>query len=621
MALMTHGCGLDKFAHLQNSTNTGNQGGVSTETLLHLPFARGYTSLCTQGVGGEYSHMADSTYYDLDFDTPNNEQHMLFAPIAGAAYVHMESSTQNFGYHVNIDLGDGTYSVLGHMEEIFIDDESDVAVGQLIGIEGCTGACTGDHVHIGLHEGDARYPAEYGTSIPVSYTLQEAGGGPSEEIITSSDAICGIYDGHTYVSALDVPMWHPNGSLVKVPSSNSVYVIQDGEIRWIETESTFWSHNYEFSRVALISLEEYSCYERGDGLNRETQIEAYKDGANHLWLFVGGEDDPERYRQTFASSAKEEVLASWGIHNSVDDLKVVSAGMMSEYGRLDGYVPFRDGSLLSEESTSDVYVISNEIAMPIKTWDVFLRLGYKSENVLTVPDGVISSLHAVGDCATDIWCIDDEVIGACLASGDDPFEGSGSDFPLEEDPLEAEDTGDSFEDETGGPEETDTDEPFEDEDDDEPEETDDPGGSSSDDPGDDGSDDEDDDDEMEPGSDLIQICYGVDEELVSGELFLDGLMFTLWDSDPADTASVYDEWMCADVDLVSGERFKMNAWFVTLAGISGWAAYNNECESIDWQGTLTVDGEFADPDLEVWSEEDWETDPCSIGGDAYVNYY
>ncbi len=121
-------------------TSTDQGGG---EPGLQLPFARGVEKICTQGPGGSRSHSSASTRYDIDLDTDNNSQEPLYAPVSGTARVHTESASSGFGYHVSIDLGDGTYVVIGHCSVIFVSDGDEVVAGQLLAYEGNTGNSTG----------------------------------------------------------------------------------------------------------------------------------------------------------------------------------------------------------------------------------------------------------------------------------------------------------------------------------------------------------------------------------------------------------------------------------------------------------------------------------------------
>lgn len=196
-----------------SKTATEEVSGISfdeggTVPIIHLPFAAGHVTQCTQGANGDTSHRGTSTMFDVDFDTSNTKKEQLRAPVSGTAYVHTEDGSKNFGYHVSIDLGNGTYVIVAHMSQVSIQNGIYVVAGEFIGYEGCTGYCSGDHVHIGLHAGDARKMGQFGTSIPVSYMLADKTAKTGPAAIKATSLVCGIkslgdpVNGHMYISAL-----------------------------------------------------------------------------------------------------------------------------------------------------------------------------------------------------------------------------------------------------------------------------------------------------------------------------------------------------------------------------------------------------------------------------------
>ncbi len=671
----------------------GDAGGYE-EVVLDLPFAGGYQTLCTQGAHGSYSHDGNSTEFDIDLDTPNGENDLVYAPVGGVARVHTESSTKNFGYHVNIDRDDGTYVVVAHLSDVFVADGSEVAAGQIMGFEGCTGACSGDHVHIGLHEGDALKMAEYGTSVGVNYFVDDATTGAEGQTVTSEDVLCGTEDGHNYRSKLVVGTWHPNGSLVKTPDDNNVYRIENNTRRWIETEDVFWALGYDFRDVVLVSPDELDCYDVGSPIT--------------------------------SSGERPE---SW-----------TSA---------DGTVTLSEGDLVKEESKSDVYVVTDGVAAPIDSWEVFLKLGFGARTIRVVEDGLVRDvLGSVGSCVSGYACIGEASLAVCATVGSEELDEGGTTNTGAETDHETEDgttedgTSDSN---TEGSDTADSNEaePYEDAwsmlegeiDDGElgiafaaPEgyagemsaliaSVDGPEGESlfeegtlavnfdeanmlyqstafevgstfrfnvlySDGMGDRfacelsgnafdeirevavvyGSEviplayetdqmdyspyactitftipgytaeetveetaEEDTAEETDVDSDTtatgdVEICYSAGVTLGAGELYLDGGFFTNWDTDPAASASSGDTEMCATVRAVSGEEIKVNAWFMARgSAVVAWAAYNNTCASIDWQGTVTVNAASVSVATRPWSDAAWASDPCMTGGDGYFN--
>ncbi len=451
------------FGSEDTSSGTGNMGGGTAA--LAVPFAPGVGHLCVQGVGGSYSHTGTSTYYDIDLDTSNSEDEEIFAPVSGIAHVHMDSASTGFGYHVNIELSDGTYVVIGHFSEIFIQDQEEVAIGQLIGFDGCTGACTGDHVHIGLHEGDASQPAEYGVSVVATYFALDTSMGNGEDVYASSELVCGLAsagdpsDGHYYASDLSINLWHPDGTLIMSPESSKVYLIEDQKLRWVEDQDVFWSHGYDFDDVALVSAHELSCFGHGATLSEQGFVDALYDDDGTLWFLHGPESDLNRFRAQVHDTSWDAVLASWGLHYSLSNppaSESSSAYDLDDWPRVFEPLRFRDGSLVREQSTSDVYVMSGGVAVPILDWQTYLLQGYFPREVLYADDGAIELImEAVGSCRADQMCLDQEAITTC---------GGGLDLG------DYGDYGGIVEDEDDTPEDTDEPEEEEDEEEDEEEE-------------------------------------------------------------------------------------------------------------------------------------------------------
>jgi len=430
------------------------QGGVGT--VLQMPIPEGQTMLCTQGANGETSHRAISTKMDVDFDTPNFSDMELFAPVSGTVRVHIESSGANFGYHLIIDIGGGKYVVVGHMKKIFVKDGDEVAMGQLIGYEGCTGFCSGDHVHLGLHTGDAKKKAEYGTSVESWIRARDVSDGGEMQSISTDDLVCGLTSGHTYESDLKVTKWHPDGSLLKMQNDAKIYRVDDGRLRWIENEEVFWSYGYDFKDVMLMSKTEFACYEKGPNIGQKGMVKAaYDNETGTLWLIVGSPEHSDRFRQRIAP-AWVEVLKSWGLDYSASSPPPVidsEDALMTDWPLKAGFAKFRDGSLLSEFGDSTVYVVSNGWALPVMDWDTYLMLGNLHREVIEVKSGDVRAVQgSLGSCEAGVMCLDRKAITTCGGGLDVNGGNSGGELPpgnqTETNPPE--DTGDL-------PEETDED--------------------------------------------------------------------------------------------------------------------------------------------------------------------
>jgi len=385
-------------------------------TSISLPIAGGESARCTQGVGGSYSHTGDSTEFGIDIDTPNDSDMELYAPVGGTVYVHTESATSGFGYHTSIDIGGGFYVVIAHFSEIFVEDGSGVAAGQLLGYDGCTGACSGDHVHVGLMEGDPAEMAQFADSVDVLIrTADMDEEDPAFGDVAASDFVCGTSSGHVYASDLAVAKWHPDGTLVMAPNDPKVYLVEDGTARHVADETVFWSHNWDFDDLTYVSDEELACLGTGEEIAEEGSVAAGYGEDGGAWLLVE-DTDGSAWKQRLPGGAEEEVMASWGLSGDLGMDPIFSEDTLDAYLTRLGTAPFRDGTVLKESGRSDVYVVSDGIALPVKDWDTYLLLGFGGRDILEVDDGLVVEVMgggSVGSCAAGIWCLDAEAVTAC----------------------------------------------------------------------------------------------------------------------------------------------------------------------------------------------------------------
>lgn len=416
LACLLSGCN-SVFSGPSSAASDGGHGGEATlpEGVLHLPFATGESHLCTQGAGGGYSHNATSTHYGLDLDTDNSHHEDVFAPASGTAYVHYDTSLTGFGYHINIDLGDGTYVVLAHLDDVFIENEAEVAAGQLVGYEGCTGNCTGDHLHLDLHQGWPDLMAQHGTSLLTSYMVRDVTSGSDAMVLQSDHFTCDLSSGHHYESQLPVVSWHPDGTLLKKPDSAEIFVVDRNDIHWIEHEEIFESYGFYWDDVVVMSEHELWCWpENGSIISEPTEYRAVYDEHGTTWIAFEPADDPGRYRQAVHAEVEDEVLNSWGISVAYTHNEEPGSEILNDYPVADDHVHLRDGTLVEESGSSAIYAVHEGAALPIKNWETYLLLGFERRFVFSVPeDSLRLAVDEIGSCETDIGCISTETVTSC----------------------------------------------------------------------------------------------------------------------------------------------------------------------------------------------------------------
>lgn len=181
---------------------------------VHMPFPAGTAWRCTQGAGGSYSHSGNSTREDVDFDTPNPPSlpARVFAPVSGRLWYHAAST--GFGCHASIAWDGELFVVLGHLLASSCAGGGGgewVEAGDQIGEAGCTGYCNGDHVHLGVHRGDASVSANGTPSVPFAVYAADTQSWDGAHAYSTRDLVCGLSGGHFYESQLATPIMVDEG--------------------------------------------------------------------------------------------------------------------------------------------------------------------------------------------------------------------------------------------------------------------------------------------------------------------------------------------------------------------------------------------------------------------------
>ncbi len=108
------------------------------------------------GVRRFFNDQPRSPHSGLDIAAPTGTS--IIAPAAGK--VALTGDFFFSGLLVMIDHGAGIVSMLGHMSEILVEQDQEIAQGALVGKVGATGRATGPHVHWTLSVGGVRVDPE-----------------------------------------------------------------------------------------------------------------------------------------------------------------------------------------------------------------------------------------------------------------------------------------------------------------------------------------------------------------------------------------------------------------------------------------------------------------------------
>lgn len=146
----------------------------------------------------------------------------MLAAADGTAYVFLDQGAASFGNHINIDHGDGYFTVYAHLDSILISNGQLVEQGQLIGYEGNTGFSTGDHIHFGIHTGDPQSDAINSTSVLIERLIIGDATSGNLEILNGNQFVCALPGGN-YYSSNNVQL----ASLARIEGQNKVYWLQN----------------------------------------------------------------------------------------------------------------------------------------------------------------------------------------------------------------------------------------------------------------------------------------------------------------------------------------------------------------------------------------------------------
>ncbi len=112
--------------------------------------------------GAISSYMGPGHPLGIDIDGYNNPSGAVVASTSGTVIFAGGNPGVSYGLYVIVRSADGVETLYAHLSQIFVAQGQTVAQGEALGIVGCTGYCTGTHLHFEVLIGGVRVnPLDY----------------------------------------------------------------------------------------------------------------------------------------------------------------------------------------------------------------------------------------------------------------------------------------------------------------------------------------------------------------------------------------------------------------------------------------------------------------------------
>jgi len=186
-------------------------------------------------------------------------------------------------------------------------------------------------------------------------------------------------------SSIAQVFWHPPGTFIRRPSDGALWFV-DEEITRHPVDAATVSVENLVARSVDVTDAELGCMAQAVPFvsPRAGRNVMKFDDASTVYEY---RMDPPAERRAFISY---DAFQSWGWKDA--DITIWPASQRPAFfaATMDlGIRTFRDGSLIKADGQSEVAVVSGERRLPIADWSTFLALGYRSENIVTVPSDTI----------------------------------------------------------------------------------------------------------------------------------------------------------------------------------------------------------------------------------------
>lgn len=299
------------------------------------------------------------------------------------------------------------------------------------------------------------YPYVAGRTYTVSNT-----GRASSRITPVNQATASLYNytPHVYNGNFNFyNLWlkyfshsYPNGTLLQAKGEPGIWLIQNGKKRPFLSKGALTSR-FDLNKVVMVNSSDLEAYPKGDPI-KFPQYSLVRSPRGTIFLLVGdkrrGFESQEAFRK-IGYNPEEIIDASWadlmsygegknitetseyltgallqdktsgGVYWVTEGTKAplwdsvllktkykgkaitpVESEKLASYETVDPAI-FGDGELITSPISPAVYVIESKTRRPITSGELFEKLGYKWENIISVPRKILE-LYEEGEEITDI---------------------------------------------------------------------------------------------------------------------------------------------------------------------------------------------------------------------------
>jgi hypothetical protein len=294
------------------------------------------------------------------------------------------------------------------------------------------------HLHWAMRRGafDLSHLAAYvlGYDLPSTFTYDPTTGGLTHPHWIDPFTVVKANGDPAHTAQLLVRN-HPSGCLLQDPEGGVWQVQGDARIAFVSSQ-IFERDRYDASHLVAVSADELACYTVAAPLvSPGVAVAAKRTGSSTVMMAYP--ESSERY-----DVIRWEALLSWGFAASdiLDD--PLLSNVLDQTYTDKGYRRLRPGTLVKADEASEVAIVTAEqTRRPIASAEVFEALGFRWEQVVSIPQDVLTAVagpreaelitwEGIHTCAAPASCPNGEVCGGGSADPDPPDAGM-SDHPVE----------------------------------------------------------------------------------------------------------------------------------------------------------------------------------------------